>query len=154
MTTPPKIPEKYIPASLSQRDTRKQRAAILRARTQYKRGKYVERPILASYRRRKSGHVERARQIYGVDKMVPSRILAKKSGCSIDAMKQIVKKGEGAYYSSGSRPNQTAQSWAYARLASALTGGKSAIVDYSILEKGCAHNGTAYRLARKTMKRK
>ncbi len=149
-----KIPHKYIPTTLSKKDTRKQRAAILRARTQYKRGKYVERPNLASFRSRKSGHIERARQIYDVDKIVPSRRLAKKSGCSIAAMNQIVKKGEGAYYSSGSRPNQTAQSWAYARLASALTGGKSAIVDYHILEKGCAHNGTAYRLARKTMKRK
>jgi hypothetical protein len=61
----------------------------------------------------------------------------------------IVKKGEGAYYSSGSRPNQTPQSWGYARLASALTAGKSAAVDFSILEKGCNHKKKAFTLAKK-----
>ena len=30
--------------------------------------------------------------------------------------KKIIAKGAAAYYSSGSRPNQTAQSWAYGRL--------------------------------------
>ena len=49
---------------------------------------------------------------------------------------QIVKKGEGAYYSSGSRPNQTAKSWGLARLASSLTAGKAAAIDYDIIEKG------------------
>ena len=53
----------------------------------------------------------------------------KKTGCSIEALKKIVNKGEGAYYSSGSRPNQTSHSWGYARLASAITGGKAAAVD-------------------------
>ena len=48
------------------------------------------------------------------------------------ALKHITKKGRGAYYSSGSRPNQTAQSWARARLASALTGGNASAVDYYI----------------------
>ena len=33
--------------------------------------------------------------------------LSKKTGCSIKTLKKIVKKGMGAYYSSGSRPNQT-----------------------------------------------
>ena len=42
-----------------------------------------------------------------------------------------MKKGQGAYYSSGSRPNQSAHSWGYARLASAITGGKSAAVDFT-----------------------
>jgi len=65
------------------------------------------------------------------------------------ALNQIVSKGEGAYYSSGSRPNQTAQSWGFARLASALTAGKSAAVDYDILEKGCAHNKRAFILAKR-----
>lgn len=148
-----KIPRKYIPLALTRRDAAKQRAAILRARTQYKSGKYVGRPFVSSFRSRGSAHIERARRIYGVDKIVPSRLLAEKSGCSVDALKQIVKKGEGAYYSSGSRPNQTAQSWAYARLASALTGGKSAIVDYHILRDGCKHTGKAYRMANRTMKR-
>jgi hypothetical protein len=65
-----------------------------------------------------------------------------------------VKKGEGAYYSSGSRPNQTPQSWAYARLASAITGGKASLVDYSILEKGCDPRKKALKLANLSRKNK
>ena len=65
---------------------------------------------------------------------IPASELEKATGCSIDALKKIVNKSEGAYFSSGSRPNQTAQSWGYARLASAITGGKSAAVDYKIID--------------------
>ena len=63
------------------------------------------------------------------------------------------KKGEGAYYSSGSRPNQTAKSWGLARLASSITSGKSAAVDYDIIEKGCKHNKNAFILANKSRKK-
>ena len=63
--------------------------------------------------------------------------------------KTIVKKGQGAYYSSGSRPNQTAHSWG-ARLASAVTGGKSSQIDYHILEKYCKKNSKALRLAKRS----
>ena len=76
--------------------------------------------------------------------------LSEKTGCSLNAMNQIVKKGEGAYYSSGSRPNQTAKSWGLGRLASALTSGKAAAIDYDIINKGCNHNKTAFILANKS----
>ena len=68
-------------------------------------------------------------------------------GCSIQGLRQIVKKGQGAYYSSGSRPNQTAHSWGRARLASAITGGKSSQIDYHILKKSCKKGSKALRLA-------
>ena len=41
----------------------------------------------------------------------------------------------GAYYSSGSRPNQNAHSWAYARLASTLMKSKAYRVDKHILDE-------------------
>ena len=82
-----------------------------------------------------------------IEKITPNAELAQKTGCKLSALNQIVKKGEGAYYSSGSRPNQTATSWGLARLASALTSGKAAAVDYAIIEKGCKHNKKAFRLA-------
>jgi len=75
------------------------------------------------------------------------------TGCSQKALAKIVNKGAGAYYSSGSRPNQTAQSWGIARLASAITAGKAAAVDYTILERGCKPSSKALRLA-KTARRK
>jgi len=65
------------------------------------------------------------------------------------AMKEIVRKGKGAYYSSGSRPNQTATSWARARLASALIGGPAAKVDWHIIKDGCKQKGKTRRLIRK-----
>jgi hypothetical protein len=66
---------------------------------------------------------------------------------------KIINKGEGAYFSSGSRPNQSAQSWGIARLASAITGGKAAAVDYNILEKGCKSNSKALTLAKKSQRK-
>jgi hypothetical protein len=80
--------------------------------------------------------------------MNPTPALARATGCRLSALRQILKKGEGAYYSSGSRPNQTPQSWAHARLGSALTGGPSSRVDFSILKKGCAPKSRPLRFAK------
>jgi len=141
------INPRYTPKSLSRRDMKKQRKGLAASRRAYKRGVYIPRPHVASFRSKPSRHIRNAQRIYGIDRIVPSRRLAAATGCSMSALKQIVKKGEGAYYSSGSRPNQTAHSWAYARLASAITGGKAAKVDMHILEKGCQKSGKAYKLA-------
>ena len=88
--------------------------------------------------------------MYNVKSIVPNKKLSLATGCSVAALQKIVNKGEGAYYSSGSRPNQTARSWGLARLASSITSGKSAAVDYDILDKGCNHNKRAFRLANKS----
>jgi hypothetical protein len=101
----------------------------------------------------KSKHILNARKIYNIKNITPNKELSLKTGCKISALKQIVKKGEGAYYSSGSRPNQTPQSWGLARLASSLTSGKAAAVDYDIITKGCNHNKKAFILANKSRKK-
>ena len=49
--------------------------------------------------------------------------------------KKVMDKGKGAYYSSGSRPNQTAHSWAYGRLASVILGGPARKIDKDIWKK-------------------
>lgn len=140
------VPLRYVPMSLSRKDLQKQRKGLLASRRAYKsQGVYVPRPHVASFRSKPSKHVAKAQRMYGVKSIVPSRQLARATGCSVSALKQIVKKGEGAYYSSGSRPNQTAHSWAYARLASAITGGKAAKVDAHILEKGCKNGRPSRR---------
>jgi hypothetical protein len=118
----------------------------------YKNKKYFTRKKVASFKNKKSSHIQNAERIYGVKTVVPSQELARKTGCSLNALNQIVKKGEGAYYSSGSRPNQTARSWGLARLASSVTGGNAAIVDFHILKDGCDHKKKAYILANKRMK--
>jgi hypothetical protein len=126
---------------------------LAKSRKMYKQGKYYTRKKVSSFQSTESDHVKKARKIYGVDSIAPSEELSRATGCSIDALEKIVAKGEGAYFSSGSRPNQTAQSWGYARLGSSLTAGKAAAVDFKILEEGCDHSGKAFRLAKRAKRK-
>ncbi len=48
---------------------------------------------------------------------------------------KILDKGHGAYFSGGSRPNQTPSSWAYSRLASVIMNGPARKVDIDIWNK-------------------
>lgn len=149
------IPTRYIPKNkLSRKDYKKQLNMINKSRKLYKKKKYYTRKPLRSFHSKTSKHILNAEKMYNIKKIAPNNELSKKTGCSINAFKQIIKKGEGAYYSSGSRPNQTAQSWAIARLASAITGGKASLVDYNILEKGCKSNSKALKLAKKLKSKK
>ena len=141
-----KINKKYY-NHLSPKETKKQITMIQKSRRLYKKGKYFSRKKL-NYPVKISPHIIRAQKLYGV-KIIPSKELAEKTGCSLSALNQIVKKGEGAYYSSGSRPNQTSHSWGLARLASSISGGKASAVDYKILEDGCSKSSKALRLAKK-----
>lgn len=141
------VPLKYVPLRLTQKDKIRQINQIKKSREMYKRGKYFIRKPVSSYKTKKSKHILKAQKIYNVKQIIPSQELSTKTGCSIVALNQIVNKGMGAMYSSGSRPNQTAHSWAYARLASAITGGKSAAVDFHIIRDGCKKTGKAYKLA-------
>lgn len=143
-----KITLRYLPRRLTQKDRKKQYKELLKSRKLYKRGFYHTRKKVPSFLSKPSHFVEEAKQLYRVDKIGATNQLAKSTGCSKSALAKIINKGEGAYYSSGSRPNQTAQSWGIARLGSALTSGKAASVDYVILEKGCSPNSKALKLAK------
>jgi Family of unknown function (DUF5824) len=138
-----RVPIRYVPRVLSRKDRHTQIDMLKRSRRMYKRGKYSGRTTkLKSYPHIVSNHVVTARRMYHMDRIVPNAALAKATGCSVGALNQIVKKGEGAFYSSGSRPNQTPQSWGYA-----------AAVDYAILSNGCKPNGGALRLANASRKK-
>jgi hypothetical protein len=147
------FPIRYLPKGLTQKDKKLQIAMLNKSKKLYKQNKYYTRKQLPSFKNKKSNHVANARKIYGIQNVTPNAELAEKTGCELSALQQIVKKGEGAYYSSGSRPNQTAQSWGLARLASSITSGKSAAVDYNILKNGCNHNKKAFILANKSRKK-
>jgi hypothetical protein len=148
-----KIPIRYLPRTLSNKDKKKQINMLQLSRKLYKKDKFYTRKKLASYNNKPSKHIIHARNIYKINKITPNKRLSQATGCSLTALKKIVKKGEGAYYSSGSRPNQTPQSWGLARLASSITSGKSAAVDYDILDKGCNHKKKAFLLANKSRKK-
>lgn len=153
MKTEIKVPVRYLPSFKEIKDAAKQVKMLIKSRTMYKKGKYYTRKPISSYKSKTSSHIKDAMRIYNIKTLTPNKELVQKTGCSLQALKKIVSKGEGAYFSSGSRPNQTAQSWGLARLASSITSGKSAAVDYDILEKGCNHNKKAFLLAKKSRKK-
>jgi hypothetical protein len=144
---------RYIPKTLTKKDKKKQSKEILKSIKLYKKGKYYTRKKISSFKSKKSKHILKAQKIYNVEKIGATKELAKATKCSINSLAKIINKGEGAYYSSGSRPNQTPQSWGIARLASAITGGKAAAVDYNILENGCKENSKALKLAKLARKK-
>jgi hypothetical protein len=139
---------RYLPHRLTKKDRKLESKMLLKSRRLYKKGVYYTRKNVKSFKSKPSNHVVRAKKIYQVEKIGATNELAKKTGCSKVALAKIINKGEGAYYSSGSRPNQTGQSWGIARLASAITSGKAAAVDYKILEEGCKPGSKALKMAK------
>ena len=148
-----KFPIRYLPKNVTNNDKKRQFKMLIKSKKMYKKHQYYTRKNISSYKNKKSNHLLHARKIYNIQNITPNAQLALKTGCKISALNQIVKKGEGAYYSSGSRPNQTPQSWGLARLASSLTSGKAAAVDYDIIKQGCNHKKKAFILANKSRKK-
>jgi DNA-binding Xre family transcriptional regulator len=144
---------RYLPKNITRKDKRVQSKMLIKSRRLYKKGKFYTRKAIPSFKSKKSPHILKALKIYNVDKIGATNELAKATGCSKSALAKIINKGQGAYYSSGSRPNQTAQSWGIARLASSITSGKAAAVDYNILEKGCKKNSKALTMAKKSKRK-
>lgn len=117
------LPRRYAPRSLSPRDRRAQLRSIAEG---------TDRPKLRSFTSRRSRWVRRfeaahARKITDV-RWIARHLLAR------EGIEGVLRKGMAAYYTSGSRPNQTKESWAYARLASVLMGGPARRVDRALWE--------------------
>lgn len=146
------VPIRYVPKYLTLKDTKIFKGELNKSRNRYKKGIYYTRKNIKSYKHKTSDYILKASDLYGIDKIVPNKLLAKKTKCSIKTLKKIENKGMGAYYSSGSRPNQTAKSWGRARLASTIIGGKSSIIDFDILKKGCKQDSLALKLVMKIKK--
>ena len=149
-----KLPIRYLPFTLSKKDKTKYKNEILKSRKLYKKNNYYTRKKINSFKSKKSNHIINAKKIYNIKNIsLNNNDLVKKTGCSKFGLEKIINKGRGAYFSSGSRPNQTAESWGLARLASSITGNKASVVDNSILEKYCKKNSKALKLSRKAIKK-
>ena len=148
-----KINLRYLPRSLTKKDKIKQKTMLSKSKRLYNKGLYYIRNKVASFKSKKSKHIVKAEKIYNVDKIGATNQLAKATKCSKKSLAKIINKGAGAYFSSGSRPNQTSQSWGIARLASALTSGKAGAIDYKILNEGCKHSSKGYKAAQLAKKR-
>ena len=116
-----RLPKKYVPNSLTPSDKKKQINSIMKGR---------DRPKVNSFQSKRSSWVVKFENKYGykiTDKQqISQKILAR------PGIEKILEKGRGAYYSGGSRPNQTPHSWANARLASVIMGGNARKVDKDI----------------------
>lgn len=141
-----KVRAKYL-AGLSPSDRSRHKKAILRSREDYKRGKYTDRVVkLPSYKPKRSKHVRDLEKTKVI--VTDAQSLYKATGIPPKAQRAILAKGRGAFYSDGSRPGQSAASWAYARLASVALGRGACRVDAHMLPKGV----TCAMLAARTKK--
>ena len=112
------IPKRYLPDSLSKSERQKQIKSIFEGK---------ERPK-TKVKEKKSTWTTQFDKEYGeqLDAMKGKRSkrnIAKVTGIPFKAIDEVYKKGEGAFYSSGSRPNQTASSWARGRIYAYIMGG-------------------------------
>lgn len=134
-----KYPKNYT-SGLSKKDKDKQKKMLDKSTKDYKKGKYTERKKLESFKEKKSPFVKQVKDKLGVpmnfekvaDKLTKTK---KREKELLKGFEEIYEKGKGAYYSAGSRPNQTPESWGKARVASVLVGGKSRAIDKKIVDK-------------------
>ena len=120
---------------LDKKDTKKHRKNIIERRRKYKQGNFtLKRPKLKSYKNKKSTKVVSFEKKYGFQ-ITNAKKIAEVVGIPRKAQKEILDKGRAAFYTSGSRPNQNPNSWAYGRLASVILKQGAYKYDKHILDK-------------------
>ena len=128
-----RLPSHYY-GNLSKNNKIKQLKELEKSRKAYKSKKYYDRKKMPSFKSKKSRHVVDFEKKYCVNITHLPKV-AKATSVPVNALKEVLKKGRGAYYSSGSRPNQSSHSWAYARLGSVLLKRNAYKIDKHILDK-------------------
>jgi hypothetical protein len=116
------IPKQYL-AGLKGKERMKQIKSIFEEK---------ERPE-TTFKSKRSGFVKKFEEKYGTK--ISDKKFIHQNIITYEGQRQIIDKGKGAYYSSGSRPNQTPTSWALARLASVIMGGAARKTDKKIWDK-------------------
>jgi len=92
-----------------------------------------ERPKVKGFKSQRSSWAKKFEDKYGTK--ISDKEFITKNIISETGREMIIKKGKGAYYSAGSRPNQNAFSWGLARLASVIMGGNARKVDQKIWDE-------------------
>lgn len=131
------IPKHYV-SGLSRKDKKKQTRELKKSRKQYRtksrsKKKYYTRKKMKSFKSKPSSWTKKFRKKYPDAKSLPQ--ISKATGIDVRALRAVKKKGMGAYFSSGSRPNQTPESWGMARMYSYILGGPVRKIDAHITEK-------------------
>lgn len=118
------IPDRYL-ANLKGKERTAQIKSIVEK---------TERPKVKGFKSKTSSWTEKFKKKYGDITKIDD--IAKATGIPKKALNEVLKKGKGAFYSSGSRPNQSAASWSRARMYAFIMGGKAVRkVDKGIIEK-------------------
>lgn len=148
------IPITYVPKNLTKKQKKQVIKDLKKSRKAYKKGKYHGRKKIKGLKTKKSKWISIFQKKYNIksDKKLTLKAISKATKCSKETLNKLIKKGMGAYYSSGSRPNQTAHSWGKARMYSALSGGPASKVDKSILIDGCNKSSKALKLVKTAKK--
>ena len=126
------LPKRYY-SKLSRKDKKKQLRSLKKSQKSYKKGKYFTRPKLKSFKEKKSSWTQKFHKLHPNAKTLKQ--ISDVTGIPKGALSAVKRKGMGAYYSSGSRPNQTAESWGLARMYSYILGGPTRRVDKHITDK-------------------
>ena len=126
------LPKRYY-SNLSKKDKKKQLKSLKKSQKSYKKGKYYTRPKLKSFKEKKSSWTQKFHKLHPNAKTLKQ--ISDVTGIPKGALSAVKRKGMGAYYSSGSRPNQTAESWGLARMYSYILGGPTRRVDKHITDK-------------------
>ena len=135
-------PIRYAPTTLTSTERKKQIKALEASREAYKRGSLKERPKVSSFQSKPSQYTGCANKYFGQGNTKPSKIAHQLANGNSSKEKrlntgfeEIINKGKGAYFSSGSRPNQSPFSWGVARVFSVLFGGNARNIDKDIVSK-------------------
>ena len=118
-----KVNKKYVPESLSKSDKKKQIKSIEEGKNRPK----------VDYKTKRSSFVKKFEDKY--NHKITAKSWIDKNLLKSEGQNLIIKKGEGAYYSGGSRPNVSARQWGLARLTSVLIGGPARKIDKKIYDK-------------------
>ena len=116
------VPETYV-KGLKGEDRKKQIKSIFEGK---------KRPKV-DFKSKRSGWVKKFEDKY--KHKISDKEWIHKNIITRTGQQKIIDKGIGAYYSSGSKPNQTPTSWGLARLGSVILGGPSRRIDKKIWDK-------------------
>ena len=130
----------YIPDTLSKKDKVKQKKQLDKSVRDYKKGIVSQRDKLKSFKSKPTGYVNQVKSILklpmNLNKIADKLTKTEKREKELKkGLEKVLEKGKAAYFSSGSRPNQTPFSWGKARVASVLVGGPSRRIDKDIVKK-------------------
>lgn len=116
--------KRYVPNKLSKEDKCKQIISIIQGK---------KRPETKSIKSKTSDWTKKAHKYFDGDTSLDN--INKKLKVNKEALQEIIDKGKKAYFTSGSRPNQSPESWGIARLYAVLFGSPARNIDKDIVKK-------------------